>query len=825
MTNPERFTVTDKRGVSRTASGLVVGGADAEMRRLRAAGYSLPNSRTQARVAATQVKERVSTPGQMAADMKSQAAQMRRSRMANLRRTGSDTTIALPKVRQPLSSLQDKNIPWNISDPKEQQDCRTWARLFYATHDLVPLLVDIYAKFPVVGLEFQSKDPKIEQFYSEMFLNDLNYEEFLPDALGREYFISGEVTTLAHFNESLGIWSSEEVLNPEMVRVSKSIFTEQERVQLVVKDMVESLRNGGPLGTSHESPSERKERTWEYQQLVKGYPEIIRAAEQDDGLDISEALWSRLVNRTSPWDTRGTPFLLRSFRTLMMEESLNAAQDAVADRLYAPLVLATLGIQDMGDGEPWIPDLSELSDLREDFQSALAADFKLMVHHFGLKVESVFGREAVPRFDTDYDRIDAKLMQAWGIGQALIMGGTAAAGTYASSALNREVCEQLMAGFQRKVTRHIRKRMEIIAEAQEHYDYELKGGIRRPLYREVVEEDPETGEQRIVRQPKLLIPDIKFRSLNLRDEATERQFITDLKNMGVPVSDKSLSVNIQVEWDQELQRQTEEMVSKQVAEAEAMAKTQKICDEKGIPYPAWLVQSLTQTLVLRQQLAQTKMMEGQEEMQDQQMAQMSPAGQLGLVPGTQDMSGMMGGGDPAMGGDPMAGGGDPAMGGDPMAAMMGGGDPAMMGGEDDPGAVAEPPRNRARPEISDEMQAGAPRAASKRNAKRSGKDAIRPLSKFERGPSSYGASRHTSPDRVAQAVRRREVMARHPAPKVSDLIEDPEFYEVVSGTQYAEQIQADWPEIENGGAPETAQLLRDLVEQYADATGVDPEWD
>ena len=412
-------------------------------------------------------------------------------------------------------------------------------------------------------------------------------------------------------------------------------------------------------------------------------------------------------------------------------------------------------------------------------------------------------------------------MQAWGIGQALIMGGTAAAGTYASSALNREVCEQLMAGFQRKVTRHIRKRMEIIAEAQEHYDYELKGGIRRPIYREVVQEDPETGEQRIVRQPKLLIPDIKFRSLNLRDESTERQFISDLKNMGVPVSDKSLAVNIPVEWDQELQRQTEEMVSKQVAEAEAMAKTQKICDEKSIPYPAWLVQSLTQTLMLRQQLAQTKMLEGQEEMQDQQMNQMAPAGQLGLLPGTQDMSGVMGGG-----GDPSMMGGDPSMmGGDPMAAMMGGGDPSMGG---DPGAdmgAAEPPRNRARPEISDEMQAGAPRAASKRAAKRTGKDAIRPLSKFEVGPSSYGTAQNASPDRVERAVRRREAMARHSVVKISDLIEDPEFYEMVNGTQYSDQIQADWPEIENGGAPETAQLLRDLVEQYTDATGIEPEWD
>lgn len=784
MTSPDdspQFTFTDRRGISRSSSGLVTGGADTEMRRLRAAGYSLPNSPTQARRAAAQVQQKVTTQGEMSEDIKGEMSRMRRARMANIRRTGADVSIALPKVRQPLSSLEDKGIPWNMGDPKEQADARTWARLFYSTHDLVPLLVDIYARFPVTGLELSCKDSKIEQFYSEMFLNELNYEEFLPEALGREYFISGEVTSLAHFDESLGVWASEEILNPDMVRVTRSLFNEQERVQLAVKDMVESLRN--PMGTD-ESPSARLERTHEYQLLVKQYPEIIRAAEQDDGLDISEALWSRLVNRTSPWDTRGTPFLMRSFRTLMMEESLNAAQDAVADRLYSPLILATLGIPDMGDGEPWIPDVGELGDLREDMQAALAADFKLMVHHFGLQIQPVFGRESVPRFDQDYNRIDAKLMQAWGIGQALIMGGTAAAGTYASSALNREVCELLMKGFQKKVIRHMRKRMEVIAEAQEHYDYELKGGIRRPIYREVVEEDPETGEQRIIRRPKLLIPEVNFASLNLRDEATERQFIAQLKQMGVPVSDKTLAVNLPADFDQEIQRQTEEMVKKQVAEAESMAKVQKLCDDKNLPYPAWLVNSLNQTLVLRQSKAQTDLMEGQAEMQDQQITQMSPAGQMGLL--------------------------NP---------------PPPSGGEAPPEAApesAEPPRNRARPEVSDEMRAGAPRAA-----KKTGSASIRPLSVFERGPSSYGSLSRADEKRAEAAVRRREVMARHNDPTVSELVRDPEFFQMLNMGTYQGQIEADWPDIAAGEGhkvPESLRLLQEMVEQYTDATGVSPDW-
>lgn len=785
----------------------MTGGFDTELRRLKAAGYpGLPQSPVQARITAKQVEGMVNTPGALSENTRTVRAQMRRSRLANaartggLRRTGSDLTMALPKIRTPGMSLQDKGIPLDIADPKQLSEARAWSRLFYCIHDLVPLLIDIYARFPLTGLEFVSKDPQIENFYSDMFLNQLNYEEWLPECLGREYYISGEVTSLAHFNEELGIWSSEEILNPDMVRVSKSLFVTEERVQLLVKDMVESLR-AGPQGMAlgEESHSERQERTWEYQQLVKHYPEVISAATQDDGLDISEALWSRIVNKTSPWDLRGTPFLMRSFGTLLMEESLNAAQDSVADRLYSPLILATLGIQDMGDGEPWIPDQSELDDLRDDFQSALAADFKLMCHHFGLQIQPVFGREAVPRFDQDYERIDMKLMQAWGIGSALVMGGTAAAGTYASSALNREVCELLMKGFQRKVVQHIRKRMEVIAEAQEHFDYELKGGVRRPLYREVIEEDPETGEKRVVRAPKLLIPEIRFSSLNLRDEQTERAFITQLKQMGIPISDKTMAVNLPVQFDQELVRQGNEKVDKLVAEAEAMSKAQKIIDQKELPYPAELAQWLTQTLVLRQQLAQTDLMETQQKQMEQQAAQMSPAGQLGLLPGTVPMPpppppGME---DDQAGGPPPGGPGMPPLGAAP--------------------PPVEVARNRARPEESDDLRAGAPRAAATNGH-------TRKLSQFERGPSSYGSARRASEQRVTDAVRRREVIARHPVPRMEDLVHDPGFYALLN-SPHESQLQADWPAIMAGQARESADIARELAEQYEYVTGVTPEWD
>ena len=729
------------------------------------------------------------------------ASLLNREKVSNMRRTGANLQLAMPKQRVPMGSLMDKGIPYDTSDPKELSEARKLCRLYYRTHDLIPLLIDIYAKFPVVGLEFVCKDSLIENFYSEMFLNDLNYDEFLPDCLGREFFTVGEVTSLAHFNESLGIWSSEEIIDPEMIRVSKSIFVDEERVQLLVKDMIERLRTG-PQGMpeSEESPSERLERIDQYSTLLKNYPEFVRAADQDDGLDISDALVSRLVHRASPWDMRGTPHLMRSFRTLMMEESLNAAQDAVADRLYAPMILATLGMENLGDGEPWIPSQADLDQVRDDMQSALAADFKLMVHNMGLKIESVFGRGSVPRFDQDYDRITAKLLQAWGIGEALIAGGSG--GAYASSALNREVCEQLMLSFQNKVRRHIVKRMTIIAEAQEHYDYEQKGGYRRPLYREIVQYNEETGEEEIVRVPKLLIPEVHFSTLNLRDEATERAFVQQLKAAGVPVSDKMLAVNIPVNFKQELERSAEETVQKGLATSQAMDKLQKLCDTQGLPYPPELAQQLGATLQLRQALSQTDMLQGQVEMMEQQMKQQTAAGQMGLLdppppdpeaaadgmqPGVPSSTGPMGG--PPAGGPPMAGG--------PLV----------------PNAV-ELPRNRQRPEESDEMRAGTPRAAS-----------VGKKSRLEDGPSSYGRSRQADGERVKRAVRRLEAIQKHRAGKsVEDLVNDSDFYDALHAQQYEDQIRSDFPEIVNGGAAQSKRILEDLLEQYSEIFGYYPEW-
>lgn len=485
---------------------------------------------------------------------------------------GGNLQMALPMKREPLGSLREKGIPFDIHDEEELMEVRRWCRIFKATHYLIPLLISIYARFPIQGMSFQSKDPQIKAFYEELFFDRLDYETYMID-FGEEFFTIGEVNSLASFNETLGVWDNEEIINPDDLIVQKSPFSSEDRLKLrvpqTIRDIIENTD-----GTANPR---------DIHIIQQYYPEFMRAVRgsgYEEGIDVSSILLNRTVQKSSPWDTRGTPQMLRCFRQLMSEESLNAAQDSIADRLYSPLILAKLGSPDLGDGEPWIPDPEELEEFRDDMQMAMASDFRFLSYHFGLDIQNVFGREAMPRLGEDYDRIERKILQVWGIGEELISGSNS--GTYASSALNREFLTQMMSTYQKYVENHIRKRCEVVAEAQGHFDYELSNGVKVPIYEEIYEVDEE-GQGHIRKRPKLLLPDIRFASINLRDESTERQFLMMLKQSGVPISDQAMMTNIPFEFDDELEQVEQERVKKILAEARSNVRAIAALESENLP--------------------------------------------------------------------------------------------------------------------------------------------------------------------------------------------------------------------------------------------------
>jgi hypothetical protein len=573
---------------------------NAQVENLKKRGVALPRNPARAQMAAATMHQMATSPGgPLLAAIGNEAYGTRRGRIAKptsspevadidrnneliramgqsrrLTKTaaggGGDTYSAVPRFYDPLEFWDLNGLPWNVADEGHRHKLHKWLRLFYSTHYLVPILIDIFTRFPLAGMELDCKDKKLQHFYEDLFLDQLNYPEFMV-SLGREYWTVGEAFPLGSFDEDLGIWEREELLNPEDVVIENFPLLGSRQMKIVPPDYLKKL-------AQTKSPAK------EFAQLEMNYPELIPYLKKNEHIPISDVLLKQVANTLTDWDDHGTPILLRGLRTLIHEEKLLASQDAIAERLYSPLILAKLGIMDLQDGQgPWIPGPDELDAFRDDMDMALSSDFRLLVHHFGLDVQNVFGREQMPRLGDDFDRIERRIMQIFGVNPSLLSAGSSSQ-PYASSALQAEFLNQILRTFQGYLKKHYMERAYVVAEAQEHWEYEKRGDTRVPVMEEVIEYD-EDGNKHIVTKHKLLIPDLEFQTLDLRDEATQRQFFQTLRAMGVPIPDQKLMIGVKYDVKELVEEYNEELMTKTIAQQRAKVETWKALDRSNLPIP------------------------------------------------------------------------------------------------------------------------------------------------------------------------------------------------------------------------------------------------
>lgn len=517
--------------------------------------------------------------------------EMRRNRAVNrrvgMRRTATtvgggfggsaDLTFATGRPRDPMFYWRQNNIPYDVTKDDELKKIRAFCRLLYLTHPIVSACIDIFSKFPLQGMSFECKDEQLIDFYGSLFFDELGYEDYLVD-VGREYWLTGEAWPLGSWNAQLGVWDGDELLQPDDVEVERSPFLKDPRFLIRLP------------ATLRKVLQERSPR-WEYDALMKAYPELAAYAGENALMPVSNILLQQLKFKADTFHKRGLPILMRGFRAIVQEEMLNAAMDAIADRLYTPLVLAKLGASasDLGTEAPWIPTKGDLDDFEEALDAALAGDFRVLTHHFAIDMQPVFGRENMPDMSADFERIEDRILQVFGLSRTILQGADSGE-TYAADALNRDVVTQLLTHYQRTLRQFYEARALIVAEAQEHFDYDVRNGKRYVKMEEILEVDEETGEERIVEQPKLLIPDLKFDTMTLQDENTERQFIEALNEAGVPVPYRRRLLGTGMDFDEIVEQRSSEQVQLAVAEQETRRETFKALRDGGLPIPDDLAQ-------------------------------------------------------------------------------------------------------------------------------------------------------------------------------------------------------------------------------------------
>lgn len=491
-------------------------------------------------------------------------------------------TFATGRPRDPLFYWKQNNLPYELTRADELIRLRAYCRLLYASHPVIASCVDIYTKYPLLGMELRCKDQKITDFYTELFLDEdrLNYPEFLLK-VGREYWTCGEAWPFATFNEPLGIWEHEELLNPDDIEVQSSPFLRDPRFLIRLPQTLRDVIT-------------RREPAWEYEQLMAAYPELANYSTNDSKMPVSNILLRQLKFEVDTFNPRGVPILMRAMRAVMQEEMLNAAQDAIADRLYTPLLLARLGASatDLGTETPWVPTPDDLEEFEQALDAALAGDFRVLTYHFGLELDEVFGRESMPDLSNDFERLEGRILLSFGL-SATLLTGAGEGETYAADALNKDLVSQLLTTYQSLLKRHYRQRALIVAEAQEHFDYEERGGKRYVKYEEILEIDEESGEETIVRQPKLLVPDMYMNTMSLSDDEQQRGFLEQLRETGVPISMRTRLTNIPISFEEELERSQDEQVQLAVAEQETRKRQYLELRNQGLPIPSDLREDFT----------------------------------------------------------------------------------------------------------------------------------------------------------------------------------------------------------------------------------------
>jgi hypothetical protein len=694
------FKVTDRRGSrNQTTSGnpLVVARGAADVQRALALGRQGSASADQSEL-------------RHAAQVRNASEKLRTAGMG-----GSSMQFATTRPLDPMFYWRETGMPYDVDDEKVLVDLRKWCRFIYRSDSVLASCIDIYSKYPLLGMELQCKSQSLVDFYSSLMFEDLNYEDYLID-IGREYWTVGEAWPMGYFDELLGIWESDELLQPDDISVEKSPFLKEPRFFM---KLPESIRR----------TLVSKQPKWEYESLIRSYPDLKDfAVGTERQMPVSNVLLKQFKFTGDTFNPRGLPILLRALRPCIQEEMLNAAQDAIASRFYTPLIHARIGASatDLGTQAPWIPQQSDIQNFLADMDAALAADFRVLATHFAVELSSVFGRENMPNLDDDFDRLKERKLQAFGLSEAML-SGAGQGETYAADALNRDLVSQLLTTYQRKHKRFMKDRMLVVAEAQGHYDYRESGGKRRTIYEEVlvVTED---GERIIEEQPKLLVPDVSMASMSMRSEAERAQFIEALRASGVPISMRTrmrAMSQVGLNFDDEIESTLDEQVRLTVEEQEVRKAKFLALQARGLPIPDDLAQDFMPKVINADQIQQQQAV--QNSVQQAQMgAEMAPAATSGdpMAPGgdpSQQQQPAMPPGE-QIGTDPtrtpqlgVDDGSTPNLAPTPQELMSPPGAPITMppGGPGDAaidpvGDVIPLPRNKARPDESDEQRDGMP---------------------------------------------------------------------------------------------------------------------
>lgn len=445
------------------------------------------------------------------------------------------------------------------------QACRNIAK----THPVVSAAVNVYSRYPLQGIRLEHADADMERFYTDLFLEDLDFENFLID-VGKVFWVDGSAYIYGDWSDELGLWVGEDMFDPLDITVEHIPFSGEDFIYYTPNDDIKSfVRQNTPDG-------------YRFRQM---YPDIWQAIVTGQPVPVSQDRCIVLANKDRLSENYGTPIMTRAWDTLRLESRMHDAMQATADRLYAPLLLFTVG-GTLPNGAQYIPSAAALDAFRSNLDAALASNFRAVVTHQGVDCKEVIRTNTMSAFKQDIDMYDERILMAYGLSTSIFKPQ---GGTYATSALEFQLAAQILTSYQTMLATVYNRQAAFVAEAQGHYARDEDGNViyeaREVWDPDVETETGETGAMVVVKTPKLDYPAIKFDVVNFKDEQEERKFRMELKKEGMPISDEDLAIGVDIDLKATEERFNDEQIHKKVEEARRNLAIFDALNEQNLPIP------------------------------------------------------------------------------------------------------------------------------------------------------------------------------------------------------------------------------------------------
>ena len=498
-------------------------------------------------------------------------------RTAGLYAVGGDVQYTMPRVWDPATygmagdtrMMSGFDILRFDEDAAVRQHVIMGLRNIAKTHPVVRSCVEVYSRYPLQGLRLQHSNSEYERFFTELFLEDLDYETFLTD-LGKSFWIDGTAFAFGNWSDDLGLWVGEDILDPLMMDVRRVPFMAEDSVYLIPTEDMKALAKGT---------------TPEGQLFIRNFPELAQSIALGKDIPISSDRVTMIANKDRPSDLWGTPVLLRCWNTLRLEDRMNSAMQATADRLYAPLTMFTVG-GNLPDGTQYIPSAAALEAFRANLDAALSSDFRAIITHSGVQAQEVIRSDRISNFKNDMEMYDDRIFMAWGLSPSILKPQNS---NYATTALEFQLVSQMLSSYQKVLAKVYEKQAALVAEAQEIYEYEKKGDEIKTIYeqREVWDENANDGEGGFVvkKVPKLAIPKLRFDVVNFRNEQQEREFLQALKQQGLPIADGDLAIGVDIDLEDSAEKVIAETKKKKLNESRMNLSIFRAALEQDLPIP------------------------------------------------------------------------------------------------------------------------------------------------------------------------------------------------------------------------------------------------